>query len=245
MELNYVSPLGTNRFINSNIVLSANSSHTILPEWNNISNGTLTILEDIGNNGSIDDTINLRNYSELDLVLYAFIEGLYNNVTSRMTSDTITILLREKLFPFAITDSANAVLSIQGKGFFTFHNAQYSTPYYLVVKHKNAIEVWSDSTISLSANITNSYSFVDSVSFAYGNNLIQVDSSPIRFVLFSGDVNQDGAVDASDVSMIDNDAINFISGYVSTDLTGDGFVDVTDFAIVDNNAASFVGVVRP
>ena len=58
-------------------------------------------------------------------------------------------------------------------------------------------------------------------------------------------MDQDGTVDATDLSAIDNNASNFISGYVVTDLTGDDFVDGTDFAIADNNAASFVSVIRP
>jgi len=246
LELNYVSPSGTNRFINSSIILSNNSSHTILPEWNNISNGTLTILEDIGNNGTIDDTIYLSNfYSDLNLVLNAFIEGSYNDVTNRMVSDTVTILLREKFSPFAIIDYANAVLSPKGKGFFTFHNAQQLTSYFIVVKHRNAIQVWSDSTISLSANSTYSYSFVDTVSHAYGNNLVKVDSSPIRFALYSGDVNQDGTVDITDGSLIDNDAFNFTSGYIPTDVNGDLIVDVADAVFADNNAMNFISVITP
>jgi hypothetical protein len=67
----------------------------------------------------------------------------------------------------------------------------------------------------------------------------------VRYAIYGGDVNQDGTVDATDVSAIDNDAANFIGGYVVTDLTGDEFVDGTDFAIADNNAANFVSVVRP
>jgi len=65
------------------------------------------------------------------------------------------------------------------------------------------------------------------------------------FAFYSGDVNQDGTIDATDISMIDNDAANFVSGYVVTDLTGDDFVDGTDFVIADNNAAIFVSVIRP
>jgi hypothetical protein len=72
-----------------------------------------------------------------------------------------------------------------------------------------------------------------------------VDASPVRFAIYSGDVNQDGTVDATDVSAIDNAANNFLSGYVATDLTGDNFVDGTDFAIADNNAANFVSAIRP
>lgn len=75
--------------------------------------------------------------------------------------------------------------------------------------------------------------------------MIRVDLSPLRHAFYSGDVNQDGTVDATDLSMIDNDAYNFVTGYVKTDLTGDNFVDATDAAIADNNAANFVSVVRP
>lgn len=57
--------------------------------------------------------------------------------------------------------------------------------------------------------------------------------------------NQDGTVDATDVSAVDNAAANFLGGYVTTDLTGDNFVDGTDFAIADNNAANFVSLIRP
>ncbi|MBK6877807.1 MAG: hypothetical protein IPG99_15465 [Ignavibacteria bacterium] len=69
-----------------------------------------------------------------------------------------------------------------------------------------------------------------------------MDNSPYDvFAFFSGDVNQDGTIDASDLALIDNDASNFVGGYVVTDLTGDDFVDGTDFALADNNAANFVG----
>ena len=45
--------------------------------------------------------------------------------------------------------------------------------------------------------------------------------------------------------MIDNDAQNFVGGYVVTDLTGDDFVDGTDFSLADNNATNFVSAVVP
>ena len=75
--------------------------------------------------------------------------------------------------------------------------------------------------------------------------MTQVDASPVRFALYSGDVNQDRTVDATDLSLIDNDAIGFLGGYLATDLTGDNFVDGTDFAIADNNAGNFVSAIRP
>ena len=89
------------------------------------------------------------------------------------------------------------------------------------------------------------YDFTAANTQAYGDNLMQADSSPLRFAMYGGDVNQDGTVDATDVSTIDNDAANFVGGYVVTDLTGDDFVDGTDFAIADNNAANFVSAITP
>ena len=62
----------------------------------------------------------------------------------------------------------------------------------------------------------------------------------MRFAIFSGDVNQDGAVDAGDASMIDNDASNFVSGYVVTDLNGDYTVDGSDMLLVEFNASNYV-----
>ncbi|MBK6772123.1 MAG: hypothetical protein IPG78_08365 [Ignavibacteria bacterium] len=103
------------------------------------------------------------------------------------------------------------------------------------MKHRNSIGTWSASGVSLTIGSTVNYDMTSSVSQSYGNNLIQVDNSPVRYAIFSGDVNQDGIVDASDLSEADNDALNSLNGYVRTDVTGDDFVDAADVSIVDNN----------
>ena len=58
-------------------------------------------------------------------------------------------------------------------------------------------------------------------------------------------MNYDGIVDAADLQQIDNDAIAFVTGYVQSDVDGNNFIDATDASITDNNAANFVGIVRP
>ncbi len=45
--------------------------------------------------------------------------------------------------------------------------------------------------------------------------------------------------------MVDNDAFNSVSGYVNTDANGDNFVDASDLSIVDNNAFNGVSLSRP
>ncbi|MBK8553134.1 MAG: hypothetical protein IPL53_19575 [Ignavibacteria bacterium] len=81
---------------------------------------------------------------------------------------------------------------------------------------------------------------------AYGNNLKLLTSSPFPvYGIYSGDVNQDGIVDASDLSQVENDAGNSLSGYVTSDVTGDDFVDAGDVSIVENNSLAGVSVITP
>ncbi len=72
-----------------------------------------------------------------------------------------------------------------------------------------------------------------------------MDTSPLRFAIFSGDVNQDGNADALDLGIVENDAFNFVSGYVASDVTGDNVTDALDLAIISNNALNFVSKITP
>jgi len=182
--------------------------------------------------------------SLLTLNLTAFTEGFYNPGSNNMVSDTASVYLRNASSPYNTIDSSKETLSSLGTGSFLFSNAVNGVNYYIAVKHRNSIETWSSSVIQFSAG-SMTYNFSTLVTQAYGDNMKLVDLSPVRHAFFSGDVNQDGTVDATDLSQIDNDAANFIVGYILTDLTGDDFVDATDAAIADNNAFNFVSVVRP
>ncbi len=159
---------------------------------------------------------------------------------SSNSSDTITVLLRRATAPYEIEDAARVVLSNSGSATVNFTKASLGTGYYIVVKHRNSIETWSAAPVTVNA-VTN-YNFTTNVNQAFGSNMVVVAGAAS---IYGGDVNQDGFVDASDGSAVDNDAFNFVSGYVSTDVNNDGFVDATDGAYVENNAFNFVGVVRP
>ena len=171
-------------------------------------------------------------------------EGFYNStVNTQNISDTVRAYLHSSVSPFNAVDSAVAVVDS------ALHTAGYifsnSVPgnYYIRLVHRNSLETWSSAPVALNEN-TN-YDFTSSASQAFGSNMAQVDASPVRFALYSGDVNHDGAIDATDVSAVDNEAANYSAGYIPADLTGDGYVDGTDFAIADNNAANFVSVISP
>ncbi|MBK6772321.1 MAG: FG-GAP repeat protein [Ignavibacteria bacterium] len=181
-----------------------------------------------------------------NLFLFGAIQGMYDPVLNTEVPDTIKVYLRNSTSPYARVDSSiNILLGPQTGQYFLFRNAQNGIPYYVEVTHRNALTTWSASPVSfVNSDASIAYS-VDAI-YAYGNNEIQVDNSPYNvFAFYSGDVNQDGTIDASDVSEVDNDSYISLSGYVNTDVTGDNFVDAADVSIVDNNAFSAVSVVRP
>lgn len=175
------------------------------------------------------------------LNLTVLFEGFFNPGTGNLVRDTAKVYLRNTSNPYAIVDSAKAYLDVLGKADFSFSNAANATPYYIVVKHRNSIETWSAGGNSFVSN-SMTFNFTSSSAQAYGSNQKLVGSS---WTLFSGDVNQNGTVDIIDLGLVDNDAFNFVNGYVNTDVNGNNVVEVNDLAIIDNNAYNFVGKITP
>ncbi len=156
--------------------------------------------------------------------------------------DTVTVFLRNAISPFPIVDFAKGYLSQTGTVSLEFTNAANNVNYYIVVKHRNSIETWSKSGGEIFTAGSLTYDFTASASQAFGNNMVLVGS---KYSFYTGDVNNDGIVDAGDASLIDNDVFNFVSGFVITDLNCDSIVDATDAAYAVNNAFNFVGLIRP
>jgi len=117
----------------------------------------------------------------------------------------------------------------------------YPGSYYITIKHRNSIETTTASPVSLAGGIIN-HAF-DGPSKAFGGNLLLLADG--TYVIYGGDVNQDGLIDSSDMIAVDNDASGFTSGYLSTDTNGDGLIDSSDMILVDNNAGNFIGTILP
>ncbi|MBK7255877.1 MAG: hypothetical protein IPI04_18710 [Ignavibacteria bacterium] len=149
--------------------------------------------------------------------------------------------MRNTFSPYNVIDSLSGIYSSAGNISLSFQNAVNGTNYYLVIRHRNSIETWNSSGITFSSNSA-VYDFTSSQSTAYGNNLKLKGS---KYCIFSGDVNQDGTIDASDLSQVENDAANSVGGYVTNDLNGDNFVDASDVSLVDNNSANSVMAITP
>lgn len=190
------------------------------------------------------------------LSLTSLIQGFYNPVTNLLTPDTMRIFIRNNIAPYAIFISSKEVLNDSGKANFVFTNAPDGAPVYIQLKHRNSIETWSKKPNSEFFAILSSvhfapftsdlkYNFTSSPGNAFGNNMVQVDTGPNKFAIYSGDVNQDGVIDGTDGGIADNAAFNFQTGYVASDVNGDGIVDGSDNSIIINNASNFVSKIVP
>ena len=220
------------------------TDNTILPD----SSYTYRIAaEDIHGNIGPQSNSALITYTVSTINIKVIPEGFYNSSTGMLNmSDTAKAYLHSSASPYFVIDSAVKIIDpVTFTGSFRFLNASSGT-YYIVISHRNTIETWSKTGGEVfTSGTTMNYDFTSSSSQAYGSNMIQIDASPVRFGIYSGDVNQDGTIDASDMSGVDNAAYNSLSGYVRTDVTGDNFVDAADQSIVDNNAFNSVSTVRP
>jgi len=177
----------------------------------------------------------------------AGMEGYYNSGTNSLNkSDTVKAYLRNASSPFSIMDSSEAIIdSVSMEGNFKFNNAGQGN-YYIVLKHRNCIETWSSSGgISYDPMKINSYDFTSSDQQAYGNNLILIDNSPVKYAMFSGDVNNDGSVELTDLIEVYTAAVSFTSGDILHDLNGDNTVNLNDVIVCYNSVSSFVSVIKP
>lgn len=199
-----------------------------------------------GNNLYIDSICIYKNVLNVPAKLTLIQEGYFNPGSDMLNKkDTVRMYLRYNTFPFQIIDSSKGVIdSTDFSGSFIFRNAAAGI-YFLNIKSRNTIETWSSGAVYYNRDSLLSYSFINAINKAYGSNMVQVDASPVRFALYSGDINQDGTIDAVDLSQVENSLAIGQKGYVVTDVTGDDFVDGSDLAIVENNAGLGVMSITP
>ncbi|MBK6772201.1 MAG: hypothetical protein IPG78_08775 [Ignavibacteria bacterium] len=138
-------------------------------------------------------------------------EGIYYNIFNLLSRrDTVTVYLRNITSPYSKIDSLKAIIdSINFTGSFIFQNTPSGT-YYIATKHLNSIETWSKAGGEpMTINGTTNYDFTTAASQAFGNNLKLKGS---KYCAYSGDINQDGIIDASDLIKVYNDSYVGLTG---------------------------------
>jgi hypothetical protein len=207
--------------------------------------------------GDCDDTNPLRNLTnpcESVVTVKMIIEGYYDTDTQAMRPvmlnqgvgisatdvDTVTIELRDAT-TYELVTSTTAMLQTNGNAVASFTTAP-SGSFYIVVKHRNALETWSANPVTVGAS-PSTYDFTTSSDKAYGDNMKMLALGVYGF--YSGDINQDGFIEGLDYAPLFNDSDNLLEGFQTTDLNGDGYVEGLDYPFLFNNSDALIELLRP
>lgn len=157
-------------------------------------------------------------------------EGFWNG--SSQVRDTVSAYLAEPVPPFSFIDSTKSFLSSSGTGQLIFNHAPTGS-YYLVLRHRNHIEIWTAASLGLTSGTTSfaQYDFASGSGSAFGTEALKASGG--LFVAWGGDVNQDGLVDYRDRNVTWNN--REAGGRLSTDCNGDGLTDAVDYLMVLDN----------
>ena len=179
-----------------------------------------------------------------------FVEAMYtSNQTMQAVfnpndtiSDSITVSLASPATK-QILWSTKTLLNTTGTANALFPQPALGASYYIVVKHRNSLETWSQGTFAFNAPDT-IYDFSNAANKAFGNNQVQVE--PGVFAIHSGDINQDGIINATDFVTVDNTlGIGIFTGYISTDVNGDGILESSDYSFMENKTQTIRTVLHP
>jgi photosystem II stability/assembly factor-like uncharacterized protein len=165
--------------------------------------------------------------NNLILNLKTYLEGFWNGST--MVPDTARIYIASASSPYGFLDSTTILLSATATATATF-GLPPNGNYYVVVIHRNHLETWSRLTQNFITDVPVNYNFTTDSAKAYGFNMKKVGND---WVLIGGDENQDGSIDAIDVSDLIIQYGNI--GYLSCDFNGDGSVDAADVPYMIDN----------
>ena len=191
--------------------------------------------------------------SNVNVALTAFLQGMYvgssamtaapfnaDGVTSNTIADTITVELRTASGNLAY--SSVGTINTSGVANITFPGAAIGSSYYITIKHRNSVATATADTITILANGT-SYNFSNAITKAFGDNM--VDDGNGVFMIFTGDINQDGSVDFNDYPSLDISSSNGDLGYLPFDLNGDASVDFNDYPVIDVNSSNGIISILP
>ncbi len=157
-------------------------------------------------------------------------------------ADSIIVVLADTSTPFASLYQGTSLLGTNGWSYVHFPQNVAQRSYYIVLRNRNHLETWSAAPVPFLESGT-AYDFTDASGKAYGAN--QMELEPGVWGIWSGDVNQDRLIEATDYSLAENAVVNFAFGYVPEDLTGDQLVEASDYSLIENNLLLFLFVITP
>ena len=163
-------------------------------------------------------------------------------------ADIIQVELRKPSSLEVVSYTTIAMLNTNGTVRCNFPTSALVGSYYIVLKHRSCLPLWSASPISFTN--TTEYNFIQNVSNAYGivSPPVLNQVAPGVFALFSGELNDDGYIDGMDYVTFETDLYSSAYGdlfLLDGDFNGDSYVDATDYSKFDYNSQLGLFFQRP
>ncbi len=215
---------GTNITIASKHLISSN------PSFNYACNATLST------------RLFIQGYYSGNGLMPSVLYNIFSAPYSNNDCDTITVDLHSAVAPYPVFTSAKGILKSDGNAVISFPFILDNDSYYIGIRHRNSIETWSKTPVTMTQSTT--YQFSPLQTTAFGDNLTETFDQ-MGWAIWSGDINQDGAIDGNDFLELDPSIQNGDGGYSVGDLNGDGAVDGGDFLLIDPNIQLGVGANIP
>lgn len=167
--------------------------------------------------------------------------------------DTLRLFLYSPTSLGAPSFSYTGLLNKNGTIQASFSGSALGNSYYIVAVHKNHLQTWSSGPVSMSNSTSYDFTTTDNFGVPKGYAGQLADLFDGSFGMFAGDITdganlgvQDGYIDASDYSEIENlMAIGLSGTYEYGDLDGDGYVDSNDYSIIENQMTFGLTIFRP
>jgi hypothetical protein len=169
--------------------------------------------------------------------------------------DIITVELRSPSNLDVVSYSVSPILQTNGSVQCVFPAGAFGGSYYIVVKHRAAIPLWSANPILISYGTAINFSNNVLNSFSDGDSLYPSvhELNPGLFGIWLGELNDDGYLDGIDYTEYETDL--YLSQYGDStdgglymqdgDLNGDAYVDASDYSVFHYNSQQGVYKQRP
>ncbi len=185
----------------------------------------------------------------IQLVVKMFIQSMYvGNERMRSLCMADTGIVDSILISLYSTDLKNQILfsataSLNSEGFVTvrFPRQVYGNSFYLSVRASSFLETWSSVPLEFDVPF-HEYDFTISVYHTFGENVCELPDG--LFAFWSGDLNQDGSINATDLFLLEQSMINF-AGCGPGDMNADGITESADYSMLENNLQFNLNVTRP
>ena len=154
--------------------------------------------------------------------------------------DVITVELRSAASLHLVAYSVSPILQKNGSVQCTFPVGALGNSYYVVVKHRSSLPLWSANPVTISGSTA--LNFSNNIAAAYTDGSVAPISTLVSGLYGTrlGELNGDGYLDGVDYTVFETDT--YLSQYgglylLNGDLNGDAYVDASDFSVFDFNAS--------